>query len=77
MYEVTCRQLAYDNDMLDIVELIDELSGNYWRHRKPRQRQIRLKKTWLEKHPPGSDSEDLDDEYIAGAEGIYYTVTVK
>ena len=48
--------------MSDIVELIDELNGNYWRHRKPKERVKRMKKTWMEKHPPTPESDGCEEE---------------
>ena len=41
--------MAYEKELYTIVELIDELSGDYWRYKKPSKREIRLKKPLEEK----------------------------
>ena len=43
-YEVTCRQMAYDAEMWDLVDLIDDYNGEAWTYGKKKDRQPRLKK---------------------------------
>ena len=48
-YEVNCRQMAYDAEMWDLVDLIDHYNGEAWTYGKKKERQPRLKKPLEEK----------------------------
>ncbi|XP_074651194.1 uncharacterized protein LOC141905963 [Tubulanus polymorphus] len=48
-YTVSCRQMAYDAGMADVVELIDKLSGALFPFIKLRDREIRLWKPYEER----------------------------
>ncbi|CAD5115264.1 DgyrCDS4258 [Dimorphilus gyrociliatus] len=49
VYEDSCRQMAYDVGLTDIVYLIDSLNNSLWPWEKPPSRELRLKKTPEEK----------------------------
>ena len=56
-YEYSCRQMAYDNGFLDIVEIIDVLDGRLFPGVKPRQRVPRYRRPL----PPPASSRDTSD----------------
>ncbi|KAH9505019.1 hypothetical protein Btru_061438 [Bulinus truncatus] len=70
-YDVTCRQLAYDHDMLGVVEIIDGLLGNLFPFIRPNPRNPRFRRP----NPPTptdssgrSSSDDDADVSSVGAE---------
>ncbi|CAL1531706.1 unnamed protein product [Lymnaea stagnalis] len=54
-YELSCRQMAYDRNMLGIVEIIDIMQGQLFSFIQPTQRTPRYRRP---KPPTPSDSED-------------------
>ncbi|KAK7481815.1 hypothetical protein BaRGS_00026962, partial [Batillaria attramentaria] len=62
-YEYTCRQMAYDRDMFDIVEIIDALNGRLFPGVKPRQREPRLRRPPRSPEPSDATSEDSGDDF--------------
>ena len=48
-YTIDCRQMAYDHNNFDLVNLIDEINGMLWPFVKQRKRVIRKKKPLVEK----------------------------
>ena len=48
-YTISCRQMAYDHAMFDLVMLIDQLNGDLWPFINLPEREIRTKKTPEEK----------------------------
>jgi hypothetical protein len=54
--------MAYEHDMMDIVDLIDEKTGHFWSFRPKRERQIRLKKPYEEKIREREEKERIERE---------------
>ncbi|ELU03133.1 hypothetical protein CAPTEDRAFT_223022 [Capitella teleta] len=61
-YSTTCRQMAYDRKMLDLVDLIDEKNGNYWSFKPKKERIVRLKKPFEEKMREREEKEKLEEQ---------------
>jgi len=57
-YTIDCRQMAYDHNNFDLVNLIDEINGMLWPFVKQRKRVIRKKKPLVEKLTEKLESEN-------------------
>ena len=57
-YTIDCRQMAYDHNNFDLVNLIDEINGMLWPFVKQRKRVIRKKKPLVEKLREKLESEN-------------------
>ena len=59
-YILSCRQMAYDANLLDVVDVIDEKNGDAWPFMKPLKREFRLKRPLEEKMKERLDSAGRD-----------------
>ena len=60
-YVISCRQMAYERDMMDIVDLIDEKNGNTWPFIKKTPRKVRLR-TIVISDDEEEELDEVDDE---------------
>lgn len=62
-YPQTCRDLAFDKNMEDLVELIDYKTNNLFSFVKPKQREIRIRRP--RPPTPPTPEEESDDDFTA------------
>ncbi|XP_013416160.1 uncharacterized protein LOC106177808 [Lingula anatina] len=61
-YSVSCRQMAYDAGMHDLVELIDYMNGDLFKFIKPRERVPRIRRHFSEMEVDSENEEENDTE---------------
>jgi hypothetical protein len=76
-FPMTCRQMAYDRGMTQVIEMIDELTGNTWPrlnclYRKQTRRVIRMRKTVK---PEIASASEVDGSSGVNAEDYSATTT--
>jgi hypothetical protein len=66
-YPISCRQMAYELDMHDVVDVIDELNDELWPKAKKTERMKRLRRT---RQPPRSDDLSQDNSSATSGEAV-------